>query len=183
MYKWPKQTHPDGDNNWLICYLPLRWQMLDIFSFCLSYWERSCNYLFCKKSCPWHLGRLLSRLLNVLNLFSLSSYVAALLSLSRGGGEGVTTRSCTTSALQRKSGHLPNTAGRWVRPTMKCIFGMHNSTDSCFGQKITFLYKYFNIDTPKVRIRHLNARNFSLHPSLFCFLQLFSYGHISRSCF
>ncbi len=62
MYKWPKQTHPDGDNNWLICYLPLRWQMLDIFSFCLSYWERSCNYLFCKKSCPWHLGRLLSRL-------------------------------------------------------------------------------------------------------------------------
>ncbi len=29
-----------------------------------------------------------------------------------------------------------------------------------FAQKITFLYKYCNIDTPKVRISHLNARNF-----------------------
>lgn len=61
VYKWPKLTHPDVDNEWLICYLPLWCQMLDIFSFCLSYWERSCNlhYLFCGKLCLWHVTGLI----------------------------------------------------------------------------------------------------------------------------
>ncbi len=147
-------------NNGLICYLPLWWQMLDIFSFCLSYCERSCNfhYLFCKKILSMAFRRT-----ECPDLFSFSSNVAPFVSHSPEVVEKVSPPAPVALPPSIESQDISPTqlAGESIHPC-NVYLGCTIVLIPCFGQKITFLYKYCNIDTPKVRISHLNARNFSL---------------------